>query len=124
MTEKVKVPLFLSLLLLALFATPLSCYYDNEEELYGVVPCDTTAVSFSRDVLPIVLNNCAICHQPGGKQSTSPMTNYAEVKSYAANRLIANRINGVGKIMPPSGKMSRCNIQLIEAWFNAGAPDN
>lgn len=124
MTEKVKAPPFISLLLLALFAAPLSCYYDNEEELYGVVSCDTTGVSFSRDVLPIVLNNCASCHQPGGSQSTSPMTNYAEVKSYAANRLIANRINGVGNIMPPLGKMSNCNIQLIEAWLNAGAPDN
>jgi hypothetical protein len=124
MTEKVKAPLFLSLLLLALFAAPVSCYYDNEETQYGILQCDTTAISFSRDVLPIIQNNCVSCHQPGGQQSSSPMTNYAEVKEYTQGRLIANRVNGIGGIMPPSGKMTRCNIQFIEAWLNAGAPDN
>ena len=41
-----------------------------------------TGTSFSRDVLPILRDNCASCHQPGGegyKKSGVDLTNYKGV---------------------------------------------
>lgn len=124
MTKKAKVPILLFSLFTAICVFPTACYYDNEVEQYGILTCDTTTISFNRDVMPIIQNNCVSCHQPGAQQSNSPMTNYAQIKAYVQNRQLSNRINGIGGLMPPSGKMPLCNIQIIEAWLNIGAPDN
>jgi|688.fasta_scaffold278096_3 hypothetical protein len=99
-----------------------ACYYDNEVEQYGVVSCDTTSISFSQDVLPIINANCISCHVQGGVQSSSPLTNYNEIKGFSDE--IKNRVNGIGGIMPPAGPMSECNQSKIEAWVRAGAPNN
>ena len=118
---------FIFAALTLLFLASLSqtaCYYDNEKDLYGTGNCDTTAVSYIADIKPIVDANCISCHAPGGQQETSPMVTYDELKKYADTRDIVNRTNGSSSLMPPSGKMNSCNIALIEAWVNAGAPNN
>ena len=101
-----------------------ACYYDNERDLYGIGNCDTTAVSYIADIRPIVDGNCISCHAPGGERETSPLLTYAELKQYADTRDIVGRTNGSTSLMPPSGKMSSCNVALIAAWVNAGAPNN
>ncbi|MFN0036016.1 MAG: hypothetical protein ACKVUS_13215 [Saprospiraceae bacterium] len=108
---------------LAAFAQT-SCYYDNEVEQYGTTPCDTVAISYSQDILPIIQANCISCHAPGGEQEGSPFTSYDELKNYTDNRQIVERVNGVGGVMPPTGAISECNQLKIEAWVNAGAPEN
>jgi len=102
-----------------------ACYYDNEEEQYGVTTCDTVAISYSADIQPIIQANCISCHAPGGQQESSPFTTYDGLKLYTLNREIADRVVGKnGALMPPSGAMSTCNQLKIEAWVNAGAPNN
>ncbi|MDO8367979.1 MAG: cytochrome c [Saprospiraceae bacterium] len=102
-----------------------SCYYDNEVEHYGVTVCDTTAISYSADILPIIQQNCISCHAPGGQQAVSPFMTYEGLKQFTLNREIVDRINGNGvSLMPPSGEISDCSKQKIEAWVNAGAPNN
>jgi len=109
---------------LALF-TQTACYYDNEVEQYGVTTCDTVAISYSADILPIIQANCTSCHAPGKIQSTSPFDSYDGLKLYTLNREIVDRVNGNGvNLMPPSGAISDCNQQKIAAWVNAGAPNN
>jgi hypothetical protein len=105
-----------------LVSIPAACYYDNEVEQYGVSACDTTAISFSQDILPIINGNCISCHTPGGQQESSPFTNHSEIKTYGAG--MVERVNGVGGIMPPDGSIPSCDKLKIEAWVKAGAPNN
>lgn len=111
-----------SFAILTVFA-PTACYYDNEAEQYGATTCDTTAISFSQDVQPIINASCVSCHAPGGEQETTPFTTYDEIKLYTSGAIV-ERITGVGGIMPPSGAISSCNQLKIQAWVNAGAPNN
>lgn len=110
-----------AVLALAVFL-PSGCYYDNEVEQYGVATCDTTAISYSQDILPIINNNCVRCHTPGGEQEGSPFTSYEQIKDYSGP--ILERVNGIGSIMPPDGAIPACDKLKIEAWVNAGTPNN
>ena len=102
-----------------------SCYYDNEVEQYANTVCDTAAVSYSKDIQPIIQGNCVSCHRPGGQQELSPFTTYDGLKVYTFNREIVDRVYGNGvNLMPPSGPLSDCNKLKIAAWVDAGAPNN
>lgn len=104
------------------------CYYDNEEELYQYYyeenACDTTAVSFSEDIFPIIQGNCATtgCHVAGGS-APGIFSNYAGVMDKVNNGSFENRVL-VQRDMPPNGSLTDCQINLIQAWLNAGSPDN
>lgn len=118
---------FFAVLAFAIWAifSQTACYYDNEVEQYGVVVCDTTDISYSADIWPIINSNCISCHAPGGEQEFSPFDTYDGLKAYTFNREIVDRVyaNGVN-LMPPTGELSDCNKLKIEAWVNAGAPNN
>ncbi|MBC7776807.1 MAG: cytochrome c [Phycisphaerae bacterium] len=109
---------------LAVF-TQTACYYDNEVEQYGVPICDTVSISYSADIKPIIEANCLSCHAPGGEQEFVPFDTYDGLKLFTLNHEIVDRVYGNGvNIMPPSGALSDCNKLKIEAWVNAGAPNN
>jgi mono/diheme cytochrome c family protein len=110
------------LMALFVFLSQTSCYYDNEVDQYGVTACDTAAVSYANDIAPIIQQNCLVCHQPGGSQESSAMNTYDNLVNFAVSAV--DRVNGRGNLMPPSGKMTSCNIALLEAWVNAGMPNN
>lgn len=121
---------FLSLSLLMLFAlltVPTACFYDNEEDLYGGdggSTCDTTAMSYANDILPILQANCYSCHTEASNVSGNPFDTYAKLKNYVnAGRVVA-RINDPTNPMPPTGLLPQCDRDKIEAWVNAGAPNN
>lgn len=104
-----------------------SCYYDNEEELYEYYnqsnPCDTTAVSFADDIMPMIQGNCITgCHVAGGTGS-GIFENYAEVKAKVDNGSMNNRVV-VQRNMPPSGALTECQILQMQAWILNGAPNN
>jgi hypothetical protein len=41
------------------------------------------------------------------------------------NSILAQRVSGTqGAVMPPSGKMSDAEVQIILDWIAAGAPEN
>ena len=101
-----------------------SCYYDNEEELYGIVMCDTSAVSFKDDIEPIVQNNCAIsgCHIAGGS-GNGLFINYAGIKDKVDNGSLRQRVV-VARDMPVGFPLTDCQVDFIDAWTSAGAPNN
>lgn len=102
-----------------------ACYYDNEEELYPNDFCETTAVSWSVTIQPLMQTRCAIpgCHVPGAQ--TPDLSNYNSVKAQAdAGRIKARVIDGVPSIMPPSGRLPSCDQKKLEAWLLQGAPNN
>ena len=101
------------------------CYYDVEEELYPDSFCDTTNVTWSADIQPLISTNCAIsgCHVPGFQ--TPDLTTYANVKAAAdIGAIKARAIDGDPSPMPPSGLLPKCDRQDLQTWLDAGAPNN
>jgi len=118
-------PLFIAML----FGMGLlsSCYYDNEEELYEYYnqqnQCDTSAVSFANDIMPMIQGNCVTgCHVPGGT-GNGIFENYAEVKAKVDNGSMMQRVV-VAQDMPPGTALTQCQIMQMQAWILNGAPNN
>jgi mono/diheme cytochrome c family protein len=87
------------------------------------------AVTYARDVAPILYNNCVSCHRPTMFAPMSLMT-YEETRPWA--RAIKQRV--VRREMPPwtadaphgvfknDPRLSQKDIDTIAAWVDAGAP--
>jgi hypothetical protein len=121
-----------------LAAAPLlllyGCYnykYDKTFPLSST--CDTTNVSYSRDIVPVITANCAVaggCHDAAGSSvSGHDYTTYAGVKAVATYDFIVTDINWVPTAghnnMPKNGaKLPDCDINKITRWVNEGAPNN
>lgn len=107
-----------------------SCFYDNEEALYPSInsTCDTTNVTYSGKVVPILQNNCLSCHSNAMAPSAGnniALENYADVSSQAS--LISTSINHTGSIspMPKNGsKLKACLISTFDIWVRIGKPNN
>ena len=123
------------ILSLAVSVSLTSCYYDTEEELYpdsGTVVCDTTSVSYTTDIVPIMNSKCSYsgCHAGANAAAGIPLETYAGVKGFLDTdkaRFISSIIwDGNASNMPKgaSTKMIDCNINTIRAWINAGYPNN
>jgi hypothetical protein len=114
---------YFSLALLIFVVFIVSCYYDNKEALYPVYDstCDSTNVTFTITIAPILNNNCTGCHNgaPGGSFS---LASIAAVKTKAT--AITAAINYTGKSpMPPDGKLKNCSINQFEIWVRKGMPN-
>ena len=102
-----------------------SCYYDNEIDLYGSNTCDTTAVSYANQIVPILQNNCYGCHDASNVSvSGSQFDSHLFLLDYVNSGSLSNRINDASNPMPPGELMDECNRAKIDAWINAGAPNN
>jgi hypothetical protein len=120
------------LLILALVVLA-GCYYDNEEELYPNPPeCDTTNVTYSGTIYPIIENNCKFCHGSGSQQGGILLEDYSSI-SAAAQKPAGQPGSLYGAVshhpdnypMPKNGnKLSDCNIKKIEIWISDGTPNN
>jgi predicted CXXCH cytochrome family protein len=113
-------------LLFFALSVPFSCYYDNEEELYGVQNgvCDTATVKYSTFIKPLMDNQCVSCHSATGSQSDYVLDTYEAVKISATDGALVLRTNDTGSPMPQSGLLPACDRSKIEAWVKAGAPNN
>jgi mono/diheme cytochrome c family protein len=105
-----------------------SCKKNNEEDLYGNVICDTSAVKYSTIIAPIMAANCNICHNSTDRQGGIATDSYLELKKYAtvAGSLVGSvKQDGTFSSMPRGGaKLSNCDINKIEKWVSDGAPNN
>jgi len=107
-----------------------SCFYDNEEALYPSLntTCDTTNVTYSGKVVPILANNCLSCHSNATAASAGgniALENFADVSSQAAS--ISAAINHTGPLspMPKNGsKLKACLISTFDIWVRNGKPNN
>ncbi len=87
------------------------------------------AVTFTKDVAPILFNSCAECHRPSGIAPMSLMS-YKDVRPWAKS--VRERV--VDRSMPPwfadpkhgefanNPSLSQAEINTIVAWVDAGAP--
>lgn len=109
-----------------LFASA-SCYYDNEEALYPSLSssCDTTNVTFSGTIVPILSNNCFSCHSNATSSfgGNIRLESFADVQANSARLIAAIKQTGA-KPMPPGGKLKTCSISQFDIWIKNGAPNN
>jgi len=88
--------------------------------------CDTNSYTFSGSVWPLINNNCTGCHQGATPNGGILLTNYTDVYTQVQNYEIPGVLNDPTNypVMPPSGPLSSCQIQVIQKWINDGAPNN
>lgn len=87
------------------------------------------SAAFYRDVLPILQQNCQVCHR-AGEIAPMPLVTYAQARVYAAKM---KQMTGA-KMMPPwfadprfghfsnDNSLTREQIAAIASWADAGAP--
>ena len=91
--------------------------------------------SFSEDVLPILAEQCGVCHGTLGGWDASSHETVMTTGQHAPvvipgdpdNSLLAKKLLGTqeqGTLMPPSGALPPATIQIILDWIAAGAPDD
>lgn len=98
------------------------CYYDVEDELYPG-NCQPITPSWSTSVAPLVAERCSgsSCHGAGSQQVQ--VTNYAQVKALVDNGKFVDRVL-VLRDMPDGSSLNKCQLDMLQAWVDAGAPNN
>jgi mono/diheme cytochrome c family protein len=113
--------------MLLLVSATTGCYYDKAEVLYPDTACDTSAVTYSTSVTPVLSSNCIVCHGGSTPSAGIKLDTYTGVKQQVDNGRLLGSIthNPSYSPMPKNGaKLSDCNIAKIRKWIAAGAPNN
>lgn len=105
-----------------------SCYYDNVEELYPQpAACDTSNITFSGNVLPILEASCISCHSGGTPAGNVNLETYDDIVAAANNGSLMGTIRHESNWspMPKNGaKLDNCTITKMEIWIADGTPNN
>lgn len=122
----------------------VGCYNDKADVVNpnaALLGCDTTAVSFSATIAPLIANNnCNTCHGSGVAASAGGgiiLDTYSGVQGSAltgqlipavrqdASCATCNPAYPAYEPMPKGGsKIDQCSINQIIAWVNQGAKNN
>jgi hypothetical protein len=123
--------LYIPFLITGLFSLFLvSCYYDNEEALYPVIyaNCDTTIVTFSGTIVPILNKNCYTCHSninSAANGNNIHLEDYSDVVANSARITPAIKHTGSASPMPKNGsKIPQCSITQWDIWVRNGMVNN
>jgi hypothetical protein len=101
------------------------CYYDKQ-----VVPtsCDSTNMTYSKNIQGILTTNCTTCHYAGNDASVGGGYNfeaYNGIRGMALNGKLLPAINHAAGAQPMprnAPKLSDCDIAKFTNWVNHGAP--
>lgn len=88
------------------------------------------AVTFTRDIAPIVFANCVSCHRPG-EVAPFALTNYREVRKHASQIADVTEQRFMPPWKPEAGHgdfigarlLTEPQIKLIREWVKGGAPE-
>lgn len=120
MNKVLSIILFLSLMI-------TSCYYDVEEEIYPMTGCLTEDMSYLMDVLPIIIDNCYVCHDAANNFGGVTLEGYENISVRVSNGQLLGAIRhdpGFSPMPKNEPKLLDCEIEKIEAWIIQGAMDN
>lgn len=90
----------------------------------------SAAPNFSKDVAPVLYNNCVTCHRPG-EVAPFPLITYKDVKKHAGDiaTVTHDRFMPPWKAVPGHGdfvgerRLTADEIALIKSWTDAGSPE-
>lgn len=107
----------------------LGCYDDDKETLYPTGVCDTSGVTYSGFVQPLLVQSCAYtgCHAGAAPAGGIDLSRYADVRAAALNGKLSGVVNHKTGFspMPKNGtKLPACTIEKIDAWITKGALNN
>jgi hypothetical protein len=108
-----------------LLLTQAACYKDSKEAMFPTTGCDTTNITWSKDIQPIVNNACTAsgCHDARSQSGGYALNTYAGVKTIVDNtRFLA--VIEAGTMPKNSTKLDDCTINKIKRWINTGAAEN
>ncbi|MCA0364874.1 MAG: hypothetical protein LCH67_12590 [Bacteroidetes bacterium] len=90
------------------------------------VNIDAQNPTYSGVIKPIIDTQCLGCHQTGNASGNITLDSYAKVKALIDNgKLLGSVTYTAGySAMPPSQKLSDCEITAFQNWKNKGAPNN
>lgn len=89
--------------------------------------CNTTNVTFSASVKPILQNYCNGCHGGSSPLGNVDYNTYNGVKTTVTNgKLLGSvqHLSGYSPMPQQANKLSACNISILKTWIDAGAPNN
>ena len=105
-----------------------ACYFDKEELLYpSGNKCDTTNVTYSGTVAPIMEISCNGCHGGADPFAGIRTENYEDLKIIVDNgRLWGTIIHDPQYSAMPKDRpqLSDCSLLQIETWIDNGALNN
>jgi hypothetical protein len=87
--------------------------------------CDTSNVTFSGQIWPMMENYCTGCHSTGSAGGGIVIAGYEDVVALAGNGSLMGSIRyepGYAK-MPTNQPLSDCNISLLQKWIGDGFPN-
>ena len=103
------------------------CYYDIEEDLYASIDCQKIDMSYQSDILPIIQNNCYVCHDAKSNFGNIILEGYDNLKNYADNGFLLGVIKheaGFSPMPQNNNQLLECEIEKIESWISDGARNN
>jgi hypothetical protein len=100
-----------------------------EDLYYNSGNCDTTDITFSKNIMPLMENYCIECHKGNTPDGDIPIENYNDVVKIASDGSLLGTIRfeqGYYPMPPPPdyNKMTDCEILQIEIWIKNGMPNN
>src|SRR5260370_29007483 len=95
-----------------------------------VVSAAASAVTYYREIAPILFQNCAPCHRPG-QSGPFPLLSYDDARRRASQIAAVTRRRYMPPWLPEPGygefigerRLSDAQIRWIEDWARAGAPE-
>ncbi len=105
------------------------CVWDSEEEVFpDNNTCDTSMVSFTFDIVPVLSSHCLGCHSNSNASVFGGgirLEDYEDVAGYSERIIGAiNHRDGFLPMPRGSNKLDPCPINQFEAWVNSGKPEN
>lgn len=103
------------------------CYNDKAEIIYPQTACDTSRVTYSGSIVPLLSSNCLICHGGNTPSAAIRLDLYAGVKMQVDNGRLWGAVSQAISYSPMpknAGMLSACNLAKIRLWIAGGAPNN
>jgi uncharacterized membrane protein len=101
-------------------AEDLTCEANNSS-------CNLDAVSFASDIQPVINTNCRGCHSGANASGGVFLDDYQNIASVAQSGRLYGAVAHLAGYEPMplgAGKLPQCAIDQINAWIQAGTPNN
>ncbi|HJW31335.1 MAG TPA: c-type cytochrome domain-containing protein [Saprospiraceae bacterium] len=89
--------------------------------------CDTTSVTYSKFMVPLMSTYCVGCHSGGNPSGGIALNSFANVQALALNGRLVGAVTwapGFQQMPQSAAKLPSCYINKLKAWVNNGAPNN
>jgi len=95
--------------------------------LYCDGGCDTTNVTWTNTIRPLINLKCVGCHQGASPGGNYDLSTHAGVAAVAANGKLmgaVRHLSGFSAMPKNQAKLPQCDIDKLQIWVNDGAPNN